>query len=377
MRGREMLETIENLNPAYIEAASEKPKAKKAVWIKWGAMEACFCLVVVGAVYMMSSGAGSRSVLQWSKNFPTADYFKYSAGDDDVSSSNSIADSAIQYAETRYFSDYREQMEADGVIPAMPDHPLYDCVVRYKEDGSIFSVTHAWNQRGDTYSDLTITIGYQEVELIQDCITGEVDENGNMVPPSTVTERDGIQIANSWGDGYESMVDLLDWVWEHSVDFEMFTIEQGVETSNVNLADYPGAFADQIPDFEALGYFLGGHYLQLKDGKPYTFEGHYYTGVDPVRVEGGSYLELEGSTEIHWCVNAQPDYCDLQNSMGDISEMTQAQVTEVLTERSNFSFMLDDVFVKVYCKDGSLGCHCVTSSWRGKKYNIHRHQASC
>lgn len=48
MRGREMLETIENLNPAYIEAAAEKPKAKKAGWLKWGAMAACLCLVIAG-----------------------------------------------------------------------------------------------------------------------------------------------------------------------------------------------------------------------------------------------------------------------------------------------------------------------------------------
>lgn len=46
MRGREMLDTIENLNPAYIEAASEKPKAKKVGWLKWGAMAACLCLVL-------------------------------------------------------------------------------------------------------------------------------------------------------------------------------------------------------------------------------------------------------------------------------------------------------------------------------------------
>ena len=30
MRGREMLDAIENLNPAYIEAAAEMPKANKA-----------------------------------------------------------------------------------------------------------------------------------------------------------------------------------------------------------------------------------------------------------------------------------------------------------------------------------------------------------
>jgi len=49
MRGREMLDTIENLNPAYIEAAAEKPKAKKAGWRKWVTVAACFCLVVAGA----------------------------------------------------------------------------------------------------------------------------------------------------------------------------------------------------------------------------------------------------------------------------------------------------------------------------------------
>ncbi len=48
MRGHEMLEAIEHLNPAYIEAAAEKPKAKKTGWLKWGAMAACLCLVITG-----------------------------------------------------------------------------------------------------------------------------------------------------------------------------------------------------------------------------------------------------------------------------------------------------------------------------------------
>ena len=52
MRGREMLDTIENLNPAYIEAAAEKPKAKKVGWLKWGAMAACLCLVLGGGILL-------------------------------------------------------------------------------------------------------------------------------------------------------------------------------------------------------------------------------------------------------------------------------------------------------------------------------------
>ena len=50
MRGCEILEAIEHLNPAYIEAAAEKPKAKNIGWLKWGAMVACLCVVVALAI---------------------------------------------------------------------------------------------------------------------------------------------------------------------------------------------------------------------------------------------------------------------------------------------------------------------------------------
>ena len=53
MRGREMLDTIENLNPAYIEAAAEKPKTKKTNWLKWGAMAACLAVVVIAGISML------------------------------------------------------------------------------------------------------------------------------------------------------------------------------------------------------------------------------------------------------------------------------------------------------------------------------------
>lgn len=386
---REKLCDAMNLLPDDIIYETENVRARKKrgnkTWMKWGAAAACLCLVVAGAVHMLSPGDGNREVLQWSENFPAENYFKYNLGVDGESSSKSIADSAIQYAHARYFSDYRAQMEETGVIPVMPDHPLYDCVVRYNEDGSIFSVTHAWHQRGDIYSDLTITMGYEEVPLIRDCISVEIDADGNIVPPSvTVTERDGIQIvtqgsetqektitfqndtawyqiAGSWGDGYEGMAALLDWVWEHPVDFGMFSMENGVEYVSVQLADQRDAFKAQIPDFEALGYFLGEHYLQLKDGAPHAFEGHYYTGVTPEQVEDGSFYEMDAWTEIHWCINAQPDYYDMEECMGDISELTQGQVVEALTEGSSFSFMLDGVFIKVYCKDAAEAWAAVAS----------------
>lgn len=47
MRGNELLDKMELVDPAYVEAADVKPK-KKRVWQKWGALAACLCLIVLG-----------------------------------------------------------------------------------------------------------------------------------------------------------------------------------------------------------------------------------------------------------------------------------------------------------------------------------------
>lgn len=57
MRGNEFLDKMELIDPAYIEAADTKLKTKKTVLVKWGAMAACLCLVVVGALMIGQQGA--------------------------------------------------------------------------------------------------------------------------------------------------------------------------------------------------------------------------------------------------------------------------------------------------------------------------------
>ena len=46
MRGQEMLDLMVDLDPAYIEAAAEKPRVRRNVWRRWGPMAACFCLLL-------------------------------------------------------------------------------------------------------------------------------------------------------------------------------------------------------------------------------------------------------------------------------------------------------------------------------------------
>lgn len=51
MRGNELLDKMELIDPAYVEAAEVKPKGKKNIWIKWGAMAACLGLAVMGVTF--------------------------------------------------------------------------------------------------------------------------------------------------------------------------------------------------------------------------------------------------------------------------------------------------------------------------------------
>ena len=55
MRGNELLDKMELIAPAYIEAADTAPNKRKSVWAKWGTLAACLCLVCVLAVPAMAA----------------------------------------------------------------------------------------------------------------------------------------------------------------------------------------------------------------------------------------------------------------------------------------------------------------------------------
>lgn len=47
--------------------------------------------------------------------------------------------------------------------------------------------------------------------------------------------------------------------------------------------------------------------------------------------------------------------------MGDISGLEREQIIEALTENGNVSFLLDGVFIQVYCKDAAKAWKAVES----------------
>ena len=60
MRGNELLNKIELIDPAYVEAADAEPKQRKPVWMKWGAVAACLC-VIAGVAAMIPHFSRSQA----------------------------------------------------------------------------------------------------------------------------------------------------------------------------------------------------------------------------------------------------------------------------------------------------------------------------
>ena len=57
MRGNELLDKLERIDPAYIEAADTAPNKRKRVWAKWGTAVACLCLICGLAIPAMQPSA--------------------------------------------------------------------------------------------------------------------------------------------------------------------------------------------------------------------------------------------------------------------------------------------------------------------------------
>lgn len=54
MTSKTISEAVSNISSRHIEEAADfKAKAKRPVWVKWGAMAACLCLMVVAAVTLL------------------------------------------------------------------------------------------------------------------------------------------------------------------------------------------------------------------------------------------------------------------------------------------------------------------------------------
>ena len=252
MRGKELLDKLEGIDPAFIEAADAPAPKKPRAWLKWAAAAACLALAVLAVFVLRTPEAAPQNPQQWSADMTAADYFRFCEPGDSAQSDAMMPDDGL---EMRDFSDQRAALEEAGVIPVIDDHPEVSFFTKYNEDGSLQYVWLWWMRRDElgleNYSDLRVLSGPRPVEIIEDCILIELDEDGNVIEPTvTVTERDGVsivaeghegiektltfqtehgwyQISGSWNDDFEPVVALLDWFWAHPIDYGAFARENG------------------------------------------------------------------------------------------------------------------------------------------------------
>lgn len=57
MRGDELLDKMELIDPAYVEAAEEKPGRRRLSWVKWGGIAACLAVVVLAGAFLLRGRA--------------------------------------------------------------------------------------------------------------------------------------------------------------------------------------------------------------------------------------------------------------------------------------------------------------------------------
>ena len=363
---------IGRIHPELVEEAEQfQPPKRRYYWIKRCAVVAGGVCLIAALAFRLTAGVDDsplHTVHQWSSEFTAADYFRYANEDSDTmdySTETSLADEALPYEQTRYFSDDRQQLEADAIIPEM-EQPQFDLCVNYDEAGEIYGVYMIWSRSGgrSESSHLTVTAGYQPVEQIEDCIAIELDENGQVVEPTvTVTERDGVQIVaegrkdsaktvtfqreDGWyqitgsaGDSYEAVIALLDWFWEHPLDFTLFPIDAGDEYSYAPLSEYPEAFVGCLPDWTKWGLVAEQSHLMLKNGEPVSYAG-YYTTADENE-------ETEDTISFNWEVYSLSESNPPFASDGSLDELTQQTVADILTEKGWIAFTIEENLVIIY-----------------------------
>ena len=359
MRSDKLQDAIGEVRNEYIEDAELEISVKRRAWIPWAVVAACVCLAVVGTVIFLNKRPASSGIAQWSSSTKAQDYFRNS-GNGTRSGSSAEADLVMApYAAAAGLSDERGRLEAEGVIPQMPEHTEQSFFAAYNGDGSLYKVDLWWMRRGsgiEEYSDLRITAAPKELHEVSDTIYIPVDESGNEIPAYvTVTERDGIRIyaegrenenktltwktdkawyriSGSFNDSYEDMVALLDWFWAHPLDIALFEGPGEDVLVYSNRAEQPDAFEEIIPGFESLGYAAEYEKVNL---------GHAYLAPDmttPLWFEG---VYTRGDTRIKWTINTGADADAWTATLGRVSELAEEKVKTAVEQKGYFNIFFD------------------------------------
>lgn len=356
MKADYFLDSLEHIDAGLIERAGRIRQRKRKMRTGWAAA-ACLCLIIGGIALFRGAKAADEGARQWSASTTAEDYFKNSRNGAAQDPSSTAALVMPPYAVAVSLNDKRAELEAGGVLPAMPDHPEQWFEVRFNGDGSLYKVSFLWMRRSesglDEYSDLWLEAAPREPHELGDVV--DMSQ-----PDSTVTRRDGVailavggerqtksltwqtdqgwfRITGCWNDSYASLVALLDWFWEHPLDLDRFgTPPDGSMVFSVR-AEQPEAFREQIPDFTALGYTAETELVSL---------GEVWLGADepeliPVWFEG---VYTRGDTRVRWTVSIAADADAWAACLGRPKEVTEESLSDALRQQDFVNLFFDRLY---------------------------------
>ncbi len=353
-------DTVPERKDAQSKSVNAWLKKKQIIY----AAAACLCMVILGIVVIPRISQRTGSTPQsWSSSMTAADYFKNAGKRESGSSVSSSADLVMGPAAlTIIMNDRRTEFESEGLIPAVPDHPEQSFAAEYNGDGSLYKLEFWWMRRGESieeYSDLEFIVAPKELHEISDVIMIRVDSEGNELPPYiTETVRDGIsifaegsenenktltwqtdkgwyRICGCWKDSYDSMVELLDWFWEHPLDQERFAAAPAGSVIYSTRVEYPDAFSKYIPDFAALGYTAESEKVNLAvrdDTSLPAYSREENENTAPIWFEG---IYTRGETRIRWTINTGADADAWAENIGRPAEITEAQLEKALSDKNS------------------------------------------
>ena len=351
MNGDFLLDSLEHIDADLIEDAAQPPRRRPARW-GWIAAAACLCVLIGGALLWPKTAGSPQETIaaqpepmtgpeldaddaqQWSQTLSAADYFKNNTNAPETPS-ESASLVMPPYAAAFPLNDERAALEAENVLPEMPEHPEQSFLAEYSGDGSLYKVYFHWMRRDEegleNYSDLILAAAPEQRNELDDCIVYE------RKAPVTATLRDGIlitaegcegrektltwqtdggwyRISGSWNDSFEDVVALLDWFWAHPLELQRFAAAPEGTLRSADRGEYPDAFRGQIPDFAALGYAADSERLNLSGDTPVWFAGVY----------------ARGETRVHWELSTGADKDAWDACLGRPAEVTREALAAAL-----------------------------------------------
>lgn len=351
MNNEFLYNAITDIDDDLIEQASKQVKLVKKRWLKRVVLAAAACLAVILSIelFTLQNGKSSQTI-----SYDT--YFKDNVVDEEIQPSYSISDPP--YDSSRDFSEYREDLTSNHIIPPMEAYPDFYAEGCYNEDGSIYEVILIWNDYSDglNYKQIMVTAATEENHHIVRCPVTIFDENGQPIDKNvTETKRDGtiiygkglwdteksltfyrenigwIHIEGSYTNTFEDIGEVLEWIWNNGFDFNAFSKENGDDI--VCVLDVCEALASYMPDYETLGYVAEQERYLTRNGVPYAADGEF------IQAGQGSFF---------WSVDVKRESLWQEYDCGAIEDLTLEKVAQCFTDDVFLGFWKDEYFILIW-----------------------------